>query len=256
MRNRLKSFLPMIKLVAFDLDDCLFDSTGLSERARIKGLDAMIELGLDINRNEAISILKEIVKEYGSNSSNHYNYFIKRVNQLGIIDDLISDSEQWRFIAAAVIAYHEEKRTINLFNDVKDCLLGLKERGVRSAIITDGIPIKQYEKILRLGIDDFIDRIVISDEIGIRKPNPKLFDYCLKKFEVKGQESIYVGDRIEKDIIPALLNDIHSVYIHRGGKYDSKKTGFKIPEATQPEFEIFDLNEIFEIIDEINETQA
>ena len=42
-----------INLVGFDLDDCLFDSTGLSERARIKGIEAMIDLGLKINRQEA-----------------------------------------------------------------------------------------------------------------------------------------------------------------------------------------------------------
>ena len=37
-----------IKLVGFDLDDCLHNSTGLSESARIKGIDAMISLGLKI----------------------------------------------------------------------------------------------------------------------------------------------------------------------------------------------------------------
>ncbi|MFX1258459.1 MAG: HAD family hydrolase, partial [Promethearchaeota archaeon] len=114
------------------------------------------------------------------------------------------------------------------------------------------IPIKQYEKILRLGIDKLIDLTVISDEIGIRKPNPKLFDYCLKKFKVKGPETIYIGDRIDKDIIPALLNNIHSIYIHRGGKYDTKKTGDQIPEAIKPDYEISNLNEIFDIIEEIN----
>jgi len=67
-----------IKLVGFDLDDCLFDSTGLSNRARIKGIDAMIQLGLQIDRQKAIIFIKEIVEEYGSNSSMHYDYFIRR----------------------------------------------------------------------------------------------------------------------------------------------------------------------------------
>ena len=75
-----------IKLVGFDLDDCLFDSTGLSERARIKGIDAMIHLGLNIKREEAISLIHEIVNEYGSNSSQHYDYFMRRLNELKILD--------------------------------------------------------------------------------------------------------------------------------------------------------------------------
>ena len=244
---------PKIKLVGFDLDDCLFDSTGLSERARIKGIEAMIELGLKIDREKAIKIIQEIVKEYGSNSSKHYNYFVRRYNRLEEIAEPISYSYQFKFISAAVMAYHGEKiKSIKLYDDVEPCLKKLNEMSIKTAIITDGLPLKQYEKILRLGIDDLIDLTVISDEIGVRKPNPQLFDHCLKKFGIKGPECIYVGDRIDKDIIPALLNNIHSVYIHRGGKYDSYKTGVKIPHETKPDYEISNLNELFNIIDEIN----
>lgn len=242
-----------IKLVGFDLDDCLFDSTGLSERARIKGIKAMVDLGLKIKKEKAIKMIQEIVKEYGSNSSNHYNYFIRRYNRLENVEENIPYSLQFKYISAAVMAYHAEKiNSIQLYDDVKECLIQLKEMSIQTAIITDGLPLKQYEKILRLGIDDLIDLVIISDEIGIRKPNPKLFDHCLKRFGITGNETIYVGDRIDKDIIPAKLNNIYSVYIHRGGKYDTYKTGLKIPEGTKPDYEISNLNEIFEIIEEIN----
>jgi putative hydrolase of the HAD superfamily len=240
-----------IKLIGFDLDDCLFDSTGLSEGARIMGIDAMIDLGLNIDRDVAITLIHEIVNEYGSNSSQHYNYFIRRLNELDIIS--ISLNKQFMYIAAAVMAYHKEKiDSITLYEDVEPCLKKLKEIGIKSAIISDGIPIKQYEKILRLKIDKFVDSIVISDEIGIRKPNPKLFSYYLKKFDVKGAETIYVGDNIQKDIVPAKENNIHSVFIHRGGKYDTFNTGLKINDYLKPDYEIYNLNEIFSIIEGIN----
>ncbi|MFX0058763.1 MAG: TIGR02253 family HAD-type hydrolase [Candidatus Hodarchaeota archaeon] len=241
-----------IKLVAFDLDDCLFDSTGLSERARIKGIDAMINLGLNVDRKKAIIMIQDIVKEYGSNSSQHYDYFIKRLNELDNME--ISFNNQIKYIAGAVMAYHQEKiDSIKLYDDVKPCLNNLKTRGLKSAIITDSpLPIKQYEKILRLSIDKYIDLVIISDEIGIRKPNPKLFSYCLNKFKVKGSETIYIGDNLNNDIVPAKRNNIHSIYIHRGGKYDFNNTGEEIDDLNKPEFEIYDLNEIFEIIDQIH----
>ena len=242
-----------IKLIGFDLDDCLFDSTGLSERARIKGIDAMIKMGLKIDKKTAFRILREIVKEYGSNSSKHYNHFLRRLNQMEENIEFISYNDRYKYIAAAVMAYHEVKvNSIKLYNDVEKNLKKLKELSIKTAIITDGIPIKQYEKILRLKIDQLIDLVVISDEIGIKKPNPELFNYCLKKFEVKGQETIYVGDRIDKDIIPANLNNIYSVYLHRGGKYDDYKAELEIQENYKPNYEISNLNDIFEIIDEIN----
>jgi putative hydrolase of the HAD superfamily len=240
-----------IKLVGFDLDDCLFDYTGLSGRARIKGIKAMINLGLDIDENEAIDLIHEIVDEYGSNSSKHYNYFIRRLNELKILE--ISLSDQYKYIAAAVMAYHKEKiESIELYKDVKPMLFNLKELNIKSAIISDGIPIKQYEKILRLNIHNLVDLILISDEIGIRKPNPKLFNYCLKRFNLEGSEMIYVGDNLYKDIVPSKVNNIHSVYIHRGGKHDIHEINEKIDEKFRPDYEIFDLNEIVEIIEKIN----
>jgi putative hydrolase of the HAD superfamily len=242
-----------IKLIGFDLDDCLFDSTGLSERARLKGLDAMISLGLNIDKSKAVQILMEIVKEYGSNSSKHYNYFLRRLNQMEDDIDFISYNDRYKYIASAVMAYHAEKvNSINLYDDVDKCLMKLKDSAIKTAIITDGIPIKQYEKILRLKIDKLIDLVVISDEIGIKKPNPELFKYCLKKFKVKGPETIYVGDRIDNDIIPANLNKIYTVYIHRGGKHDTYKPDYEIQGVNKPNYEISNLNELFDIINEIN----
>lgn len=240
-----------IKLVGFDLDDCLFDSTGLSQRARIKGIDAMISLGLKIERQKALILIQEIVTEYGSNSSKHYDYFIRRLLQYE--NYVITFNEQVRYITAAVMAYHAQKiKHIQLYDDVLKCLEKLKKSSIKTAIITDGIPIKQYEKIFRLGIDDLIDLIVISDEIGIRKPNPELFSYCLRKFKVNGHETIYVGDNIYKDILPAKINKIHSVYIHRGGKYDTHVTGELISEENKPDHEILSLDELFNIINDIN----
>ncbi|MFW9772293.1 MAG: HAD family hydrolase, partial [Candidatus Thorarchaeota archaeon] len=183
-----------IKLIGFDLDDCLFDSTGLSDRARIKGIDAMINLGLKLDKEDAVQILKEIVKEYGSNSSKHYNYFIRRLNHIDDNLNYISYNERHKFIAAAVMAYHEEKvKSIKLYDDVEECLKKIKNLSIKTSIITDGIPIKQYEKILRLNLDKLIDLVIISDEIGIKKPNPELFNFWLKKFAVKGKEAIYIG---------------------------------------------------------------
>jgi putative hydrolase of the HAD superfamily len=241
-----------IKLIGFDLDDCLFDSTGLSDRARVNGIDAMINLGLKIEREEAIRIVYDIVKEYGSNFSKHYNFFIRRLNQLNDNIEFISYNDRYKFIAAAVMAYHEEKvNSIRLYNDVEICLTRLKDLAIKTAIITDGVPIKQYEKILRLKIEKMFDLIIISDEIGIKKPNPELFKYWLKKFNVKGQEAIYIGDRIDKDIVPANINNIYSVYLHRGGKYDNYNANIKIEGDLKPNFEITNLNELFNIIKEI-----
>lgn len=243
----------VIKVVAFDLDDTLYNATELSWEARISGLKAMIKKGLNIELKKASLILNEIVKEYGSNNSNHYNIFIRRINRFEPQIEFISTSQKNMYVTTAVMAYHEQKiKMIEPFEDVIPCLSEIKEMGMKTAIISDGIPMKQYEKILRLGIDDFVDLVVISDEVGVRKPNPKLFEYCLKKFGISGEESVYIGDNPVKDLIPARMNGMFSVYIHRGGKYDNLTTGEKILTEIRPDYEINSLLNLKEIIKEIN----
>lgn len=243
----------VIKVIAFDLDDTLYNATELAREARISGLKAMIKKGLKIDLENAVLILNEIVKEYGPNSSQHYDIFILRINRFEPQIDFISISQKNKYVSSAVMAYHAQKiKLIKPFEDVVPCLKQIKDLGIKTAIISDGIPIKQYEKILRLGIDNLIDLVVISDEIGIRKPNPKLFEYCLKKFGIKGEESIYVGDNLEKDLVPAHMNGMNSVYIHRGGKYDSFATGDKTLNSKIPKFEVNSLLELKKIILEIN----
>jgi putative hydrolase of the HAD superfamily len=158
-----------------------------------------------------------------------------------------------KYIAAAVMAYHEEKvKSIKLYDDVEECLMRLRKLSIKTSIITDGIPIKQYEKILRLKIDKIIDLIVISDEIGFKKPNPELFRYWLRKSGIKGDDAVYIGDRIDRDIAPANLNNINTVYIHRGGKYDISPIDFNTNTSLKPNYEISSLYELFNIIDDIN----
>jgi putative hydrolase of the HAD superfamily len=244
-----------IKLVAFDLDDCLFNSTDLSKKARIKGIDAMIDLGLRIDRDWAIQILMEVVDEYGSNFAYHYDYFFRRIEHT---DDSfnISFDTRYKCIAGAVMAYHKEKiDSIKLYDDVRGVLKRLKKMNLKTAIITDGRVIKQYEKVLRLGIDELIDNIIVSDEIGIKKPNKKLFEYCLSKVGVESEEAIYIGDRLDKDIKPATELDMHSVYIHRGGKHDFNKTDVEKSEKITPDFEISDMRELIKIVDDLNQEQ-
>ncbi|TFF98884.1 MAG: TIGR02253 family HAD-type hydrolase [Promethearchaeota archaeon] len=242
-----------IKLIAFDLDDTLFNSTDLSEKARIRGIDAMIELGLKIEREKAINILMEIVEEYGSNFSYHYDYLFRRLEHTDNSFNISFDTK-YKCIAGAVMAYHREKiDSIKLYDDVKDVLEIIDQLNLKMAIITDGRIIKQYEKVLRLKIDDLIDYIVVSDEIGIKKPNKKLFEYCLRKAKVRSKEAIYVGDRLDKDIKPALELGIYSVYIHRGGKHDFEKPEVRKPEIIKPDFEISNMRELIEIIKKINE---
>ena len=212
----------------------------------------MIKYGLKVDFKIALDMLRQVVVEYGSNHPAHFNIFLKRVKSF--YPAAMKDLSEEMLVAAAVIAYHRVKvKNIKPFPDVIPFLIKTREiyPDTKLAILTDGIPVKQFEKILRLRIEKLFDEIIISDEIGIRKPNPQLFLYALEKMKVKATETIMVGDRLDNDIKPAQAVNIHAVLIHRKTKYDIEKGKFN---EIKPEFEIRSLLELLPIIQKLNES--
>jgi putative hydrolase of the HAD superfamily len=234
----------MIKATIFDLDDTLYNSTELSTHARRNAIRAMIDLGLPVTFEDAYQVLTEVVKEYGSNYEYHFDQMLKR---LGVVQ------HSKLYVSAGMIAYHDIKFTnIRPFHDVIPTFISLKKLEIKIIILTDGDAIKQYEKILRLRLQEFLDDIIISEEVGIRKPNPKLFELPLQRANIQAKEAIYIGDNYERDIVPCMKLGIRSVLIHRGGKYDQAKIK-KIQK--HPDYELSDLKDLVPIIRELNKKE-
>ncbi|MFK3936088.1 HAD family hydrolase [Alkalihalobacillus sp. NPDC078783] len=70
-------------------------------------------------------------------------------------------------------------------------------------IITNGRDIYQRNKIDSLGITSYMDVIVTSGELGIKKPDPAIFLYGLGKLKVGPEQAIFIGDDLTKDIVPS-----------------------------------------------------
>ncbi len=232
----------MIKATIFDLDDTLFDSTDLSTHARRAAVRAMLGLGLPATFDEAYQVLTEVVKEYGSNYNNHFDQMLKRLGHYSKV-----------YVTAGMIAYHDVKfASIRPFFDVVPTFIELKKLEVKICVLTDGDALKQYEKILRLRIQDFLDDIVITEEVGMRKPNPKLFELALNRLNVKTTETIYIGDNYERDIVPCIELGIRTVLVHKGGKYDKGQFGKK---QKPPDYQLKNLKDLIPIIKEINQKE-
>jgi len=77
----------------------------------------------------------------------------------------------------------------------------------------------------------------------------EFYFHCLEKMKVKPSESMYVGDRIDKDILPAREIGMKTVLIHRGGKYDPIKRERSLTQNfPKADHEINNLYELFACI--------
>ncbi|OAD90047.1 noncanonical pyrimidine nucleotidase, YjjG family [Aequorivita soesokkakensis] len=106
-------------------------------------------------------------------------------------------------IDALAISYIEELPVDNhLFLDTIEILEYLSKK-YNLHIITNGFEEVQYLKLHNSGIKKYFSTITTSEEVGLKKPHPVIFEIALKKASVAPQKSIMIGDSLEADIIGA-----------------------------------------------------
>jgi putative hydrolase of the HAD superfamily len=79
-------------------------------------------------------------------------------------------------------------------------------------IITNGFSEAQMIKLKAAGIKSYFQEIIISDLLGIKKPDPKIFEHALTNSRADKNESLMIGDDYEADIIGAQNAGIDQVY--------------------------------------------
>ncbi|MFT7668475.1 MAG: putative hydrolase of the HAD superfamily [Planctomycetota bacterium] len=186
--------------IFFDIDDTLFPTTEFAGRARWNAVKAMIAAGLDVKEDTVYEELCEVIKEFTSNYGNHYGHLLKRLGP-----EATRNVNPALIVAAGVVAYHDTKfREIAPFEDVVPLLQDLRKADVLVGIITHGWTSKQAEKLLRLKLVPHIDTnaIYISEQVGISKPNPKLYTHALEAHKLDPTRAMYVGDNPAHDIAP------------------------------------------------------
>lgn len=71
---------------------------------------------------------------------------------------------------------------------------------VKVGIITNGSVERQKAKIAYTNLDRCFDTVIISEEVGFSKPDKRIFEMALKRLDVNPEETLFVGDDLEKDI--------------------------------------------------------
>jgi len=203
--------------IFFDIDNTLFPTAEFAELARRNAIRAMIETGLDASEKEIYAELKKLIREKGSNYSNHFDILLRR---MGV-------ARPARYVAAAVAAYHNTKSSIQPYPEVPQTLMELKKRGYRLYVATNGDAVKQWDKLIRMGIHLLFEDVFVSGEMGEEK-GASFFRRVLAHVKANPSECIMVGDRMDSDIIPAKKLGIYTVRIMQGpyskqkGKADAK----------------------------------
>jgi putative hydrolase of the HAD superfamily len=98
-----------------------------------------------------------------------------------------------------------------------EALDALAARGLSLGLITNGGVDGQYAKIDRLGLRDRMQTIVISDAVGCKKPEPRIFELACEELSVDASECWFVGDHPENDVLGATRAGMTAVWIQTPG---------------------------------------
>ena len=145
--------------------------------------------GITGNDFDALTVLKRIGTKAGLNLSD----------------------EQWRHLAW--MWYEPFSKVCRVEPDIADTLAKLKKMGLKLGIVSNTfIHSSSLEKHLeQLGILDFFDFRLYSYQFDFRKPDTRIFKAAAEKIGEMLENILFVGDRIDKDIKPALKAGMHAV---------------------------------------------
>jgi putative hydrolase of the HAD superfamily len=137
-----------------------------------------------------------------------------------------------------------------LKNKIKETLNVLKKRKKKLAVLSNGRKFDVSNAIKWLGLSNYFDLIISSDETGVEKSNPKFFILALEKLGEPASKTVYVGDDPIRDIQPAKDLGMKAILYQPPRKYRKsmpwRKYNIKI--KNQPDATIKNLAELTKLI--------
>jgi len=103
------------------------------------------------------------------------------------------------------------------FEDVAPALDFLKGR-FALGLITNGASCLQREKLMDSGLADRFQSVTVSAELGIGKPDVRIFEHALTELGVAAHEAVMIGDNLTRDVAGALASGIKAIWINRHGQ--------------------------------------
>ncbi|MFZ2456271.1 MAG: TIGR02253 family HAD-type hydrolase [Candidatus Altiarchaeia archaeon] len=220
-----------IKAVLFDLDNTLVDFVGMKKRATRAAACAMVDSGLKEDAEALSTELFDFYLGYWIEADDAFEKFLQK--KYGKIDI--------RLLAAGVNAYLKEKYNhLHAYPGVKETLAELKERGLKLAVVSDGMRLKAWMRLNEAGIDGFFDVVVTFDDTGKKKPSSEPFRRAVDELGVLSGECVFVGDWPERDIAGAKALGMTTVLARYGW--------LRIGEDHKADYEIDNIKEILGVV--------
>lgn len=217
------------KHIFFDLDRTLWDFDAAAEVAfeRIYEKYDLKSLGIPSAHefHEVYHPLNEHLWElYRENKITkddlNRTRFLKPLENYGIHDVALADHLSEDYV-------YWSPRIVRLVPGTMELLDYLKPK-YHLHLITNGFQEVQHTKLSGSGLEPYFETLTVSEEVGVKKPNPEIFQYALRKANATAEESLVIGDEMAVDIDGARAAGIDQVFFNPSGKKEEGERTFEV----------------------------
>ena len=230
--------------VFFDLDNTLYPYSPCNEAGKQAALDAFRAHGYEMNRETFDELYaagrREAKRETGGTAASHerFIYFKRALRAHANTHD-----------AAAALAVGEAywdgyMDEMTLCEGVEAAFETIDESGASLAVVTNLTTHVQLEKLVRLGIDEHVDHLVTSEEVGREKPSALPFTTALAAFDCRPSEVLVVGDNVEADIEGANALGMDTALFVADGETPERD---ELPGPQRPDYRVDEFAELTEV---------
>lgn len=221
----------MVAAIIFDLDGTLMNRKKSLENFLDDQYERYHEYLIDVQREDYINYFLEYDQQGYVPKEQVYEQLFDTlsINYLSP-DDLLKDFNEMY------------PRFAYTFDDTLDTLRRLQSRGYKMGVITNGSVKHQSFIIDSLGIETLMLEVIISEAVGLRKPDPAIFQLMLERLNESAENAMFVGDHPENDILASHNVGMQSVF--KDNHY------FTPPSLDIMDYRIEQLMELLNILDE------
>lgn len=124
---------------------------------------------------------------------------------------------------------------VELIDGARELVGALRERGVPVALVADGEVRDARGALAQHGLGELFDAVVISEAVGARKPDPRMFRRALEELGLGDADlahTVMVGNRLERDIRGARELGMIAIWIDWSPRYDKRpREAAAVPDA-------------------------
>lgn len=223
-------------LIIFDADETLYDfkkseKTALESTMCDFNLDYDEEYHLEIYKEINSAVWKELEKGLITQKELNVLRFQRMLERLGKELDAVDVANNYiKHLSHASFLYEE---SLDLVKNLSKLY--------RLAIVSNGLKEVQDRRLRKSPISGYFEAIIISEEVGLAKPDPAIFELLFDQISFKDKRrALIVGDSLSSDIQGGLRFGIDTCWYHAG----SAANGTEI----SPTYEIERLEELYQIL--------